>query len=117
LDRRIVSDAAEYQPEVRCRLQLIQVAAASTTIPVTNAAMQEYSKISLRTLTIVLSTRGLLTRRGFRALEIHWTAKCYELANKEAATWDENGAVTICRASAAPPHPPHPRRSLLDRKS
>ena len=39
--------------------QLIQVAAASTTIPVTNAAMPEYSKISLRTLTIALSpTRG-----------------------------------------------------------
>src|SRR6516164_6310123 len=93
--------------------QLIKVAAASTTIPVTNAAMQEYSKISLRTLTIVLSTRGLLTRRGFRALEIHWTAKCYELANKEAATWDENGAVTICRASAAPPHPPHPQTLAL----
>ena len=68
MDRRIVSDAAEYQPEVRCRLQLIQVAAASTTIPVTNAAMQEYSKISLRTLTMSLShTRLALTRRGSRA--------------------------------------------------
>ena len=33
--------------------QLIKVAAASTTIPVTNAAMQEYAKISLRTLAIV----------------------------------------------------------------
>jgi len=46
----------------------------------------------------------MLTRRGFRALEIHWTAKCYELANKEAATWDENGAVTIRPALAAAPH-------------
>ena len=33
--------------------QLMKVAAASTTIPVTNAAMQEYAKISLRTLAIV----------------------------------------------------------------
>src|SRR5215472_14717461 len=32
--------------------QLMKVAAASTTIPVTNAAMQEYAKISLRTLAI-----------------------------------------------------------------
>jgi hypothetical protein len=31
----------------------MKVAAASTTIPVTNAAMQEYAKISLRTLAIV----------------------------------------------------------------
>ena len=30
----------------------MKVAAASTTIPVTNAAMQEYAKISLRTLAI-----------------------------------------------------------------
>jgi len=33
--------------------QLMKVAAASTTIPVTNAAMQEYAKISLRTLAVV----------------------------------------------------------------
>jgi len=35
------------------------------------------------------------------------------LANKEAATWDENGAVTICPALAAAPHQPHRRRSVL----
>src|SRR5438132_10143969 len=55
----------------------------------------------------------MLTRRGFRALEIQWTAKCYELANKEAATWDENGSVTIRPALAPAPHRPHPRRSVL----
>src|SRR5215470_7119474 len=62
--------------------------------------MHEYSKISLRTLTIVLSTRGFAWAPRFRALEIHWTAKCYELTNKEAATWHENRAVTICPAFA-----------------
>ena len=35
----------------------MKVAAASTTIPVTNAAMQEYAKISLRTLPIVTPVR------------------------------------------------------------
>jgi hypothetical protein len=35
----------------------MKVAAASTTIPVTNAAMQEYAKISLRTLAIVTPVR------------------------------------------------------------
>jgi hypothetical protein len=63
--------------------------------------MHEYSKISLRTLTIVLSTRGFAWAPRFRALEIHWTAKCYELANKEAAAWHENRAVTICAALPA----------------
>jgi hypothetical protein len=36
----------------------MKVAAASTTIPVTNAAMQEYAKISLRTLAIVTLPRA-----------------------------------------------------------
>jgi hypothetical protein len=35
----------------------MKVAAASTTIPVTNAAMQEYAKISLRTLAIASPVR------------------------------------------------------------
>jgi hypothetical protein len=35
----------------------MKVAAASTTIPVTNAAMQEYAKISLSTLAIVTPVR------------------------------------------------------------
>src|SRR5262245_41056412 len=63
--------------------------------------MHEYSKISLRTLTIVLSTRGFADAPRFRALKTHWTAKCYELANKEAPTWDENRAITICPALPA----------------
>ena len=51
----------------------MNVAAASTTIPVTNAAMQEYAKISLRTLAIVTpraaspiraTTRRPLQHRG-----------------------------------------------------
>ena len=37
--------------------QLMKVAAASTTIPVTNAAMQEYAKISLRTVGILTPVR------------------------------------------------------------
>jgi hypothetical protein len=36
----------------------MKVAAASTTSPVTNAAMQEYAKISLRTLAIVTLPRA-----------------------------------------------------------
>jgi hypothetical protein len=36
----------------------MNVAAASTTIPVMNAATQEYAKISLRTLTIVTLPRA-----------------------------------------------------------
>jgi len=36
----------------------MKVAAASTTIPVTNAAMQEYAKISLRTLASVTLPRA-----------------------------------------------------------
>jgi hypothetical protein len=36
----------------------MKVAAASTTISVTNAAMQEYAKISLRTLAIVTLRRA-----------------------------------------------------------
>jgi hypothetical protein len=36
----------------------MKVAAASTTIPVTNPAMQEYAKISLRTLAIVTLPRA-----------------------------------------------------------
>src|SRR5262249_1626350 len=63
--------------------------------------MQEYSKISLRILTIVLSTRGFACAPRFWALEIHWTAKCYELANKEAATWHENRTASVCPALVA----------------
>jgi hypothetical protein len=36
----------------------MKVAAASKTIPVTNAAMKEYSKISVRALAILLSPCG-----------------------------------------------------------
>jgi hypothetical protein len=43
----------------------MNVAAASTTIPVTNAAMQEYAKISLRTLAIASPVRFALLRRHF----------------------------------------------------
>jgi len=48
----------------------MKVAAASKTIPVTNAAMQEYSKISVRALAILRSPCGFhYTRRSFRALQ------------------------------------------------
>jgi hypothetical protein len=43
----------------------MKVAAASKTIPVTNAAMQEYSKISVRALAILLSPCGF----HYRALQ------------------------------------------------
>ena len=54
--------------------QLMKVAAASTTIPVTNAAMQEYAKISLRTLAIVRSPPcGFpYSRRHFKATPAPW---------------------------------------------
>jgi hypothetical protein len=42
----------------------MKVAAASTTIPVTNAAMQEYAKISLRTLAIANSPHAAFPIRA-----------------------------------------------------
>ena len=51
----------------------MKVAAASTTIPVTNAAMQEYAKISLRTLAIASPVRyPLFAPRGHYSTVAKW---------------------------------------------
>jgi hypothetical protein len=66
--------------------QLMNVAAASTTIPVTNAAMQEYAEISLRTLAICIPGAASPICVGtFKATSAPWRKR--EILRIGAVKW------------------------------